>query len=104
MVLTGTPERSAPLPLSPDAPVRPVRARRDTDPPRRARLAVAARSGGWCEKCRKAPAVRVHRRQPGIHALPNLLHLCPACDEQVHAAPAESHAGGWLVRPGDDAA
>lgn len=108
--------RDAPRPraiVSPAAPVRPQRARRDTDPPRSARLAVAARSGGICERCRKARAVHVHHRQPKqaggtrrrlAHALFNLLHVCFRCHAEIHGDPAKSYKAGWLVLSGGDPA
>jgi 5-methylcytosine-specific restriction endonuclease McrA len=91
-----------------DAPVKPQRNRGD-DPPPWVRKAVADRSGGLCEKCRKARAVHVHHRQPKqrggtrrahVHALFNLLNLCTRCHELVHRAPAESYDRGWLVHSG----
>lgn len=69
------------------------------------RLLVAARSGGFCEASLDGCTVyaqHVHhkagRRGPHAHDAGNLLHVCLACHESIHANPERSYAEGWMVK------
>ena len=56
------------------------------------RLKVIARSGGVCERCKKARAVHVHHRLPvryfifpqDAHFMENALHVCNDCHKTEH--------------------
>jgi 5-methylcytosine-specific restriction endonuclease McrA len=64
--------------------------------------ALIARSRGICELCGWGVAIHRHHRmrrsQGGTNDLENLLHLCRACHDTVHAYPALSYDRGWLLR------
>ena len=86
---------------------------RDTGPDPEARRLVAARSGGVCERCRRALAVDVHHRRArgmggtgaaGINSLSNLVHLCRACHGWVEADLGAASASGWKIPLGEDPA
>lgn len=80
----------------------PARGRSKMPPsiPLAVRREVRARSGGRCEVCAQ-PAVHMHHRklrsQGGRHEAVNLLHLCAACHEGVHANPGRSYSLGLIV-------
>jgi 5-methylcytosine-specific restriction endonuclease McrA len=48
------------------------------------REAVLLRDGCRCQACGVANQRAVHHRRPGLHALPWLVTLCPACHAVVH--------------------
>lgn len=72
------------------------------------RRALAARSGGVCERCGCQPAVHAHHRQKrsqgGEHTVANLVHLCVVCHDAVHRAGESAYRTGWLVPRGVDPA
>lgn len=62
--------------------------------------------GAVCDSCAARPATEVHHRRTrglrGHLTLPaNCARLCSACHRWVHDHPADAHADGWLVWPGD---
>lgn len=112
--------RSTPLPRSRVRTLAEVRASRPTvsREERHARKLLAARSGGTCEGCGRAPATdyahRVGRAQGGLWCPSNALHLCGglaaalarpgalSCHAWSHANPTEARSVGWLLRSTDD--
>jgi len=74
---------------------------------------VDARSGGRCEICRNAHATehqhRIRRgtggssRNPAIHRVSSLLHLCQPCHHDADHHPDRFDLG-WSVRRGNDPA
>lgn len=62
------------------------------------RRAVAARSGGICEFCRRARGADMHHRQSrgvgGRWHPANILHLCRACHGRATREPTWAHAYG----------
>lgn len=84
-------------------PVSKVRAKAELEY-RRWRIGFLA--GALCERCGHSPATEVHHRRTrslrGHLTLPaNCARLCADCHRWVHANPAQAHAAGWLVWPGD---
>ena len=75
-----------------------------TGPSEATREAVRLRSRGWCEVgslgCHMK-AVHMHHRlqrsQGGGHGADNLLHVCRACHDLIHAEPQWSYERGWLL-------
>ena len=71
-----------------------------------AREIVAARSGGLCERCGRAPATNWHHRRArsagGAWSPENGLHLCGSgttgCHGEVTVNPRISYERGWSVR------
>ncbi|WP_435583352.1 hypothetical protein [Amycolatopsis thermoflava] len=73
---------------------------------------VVTRSGGLCEKCGKRPAEQIHHRtgrqmggsrEPWVNQVPNLLHLCCGCHDEVTDTKGNRafiETCGWLVRRG----
>jgi hypothetical protein len=78
----------------------------------KARAVVAARSGGLCERCGRAPATNWHHRQGrsagGVWSPENGLHLCGSgttgCHGEVTVNPRISYERGWSVRSTADPA
>lgn len=77
--------------------------------PQGVRDALAARSGGVCERCGRERATQAHHRRPRAmggsrdghtNTLANLLHLGDSCHEWVESYRAEATRNGWLVRQG----
>lgn len=82
---------------------------RDTGPSIGVRQAVHTRSGGVCERCRRATAVDVHHRRargmggsswPGINKITNLVDLCRPCHEWTEGHLSDAEATGWKIRLG----
>lgn len=102
--------RSTPLPRSRVRTLAEVRASRPTvsREEREARKLLAARSGGTCEGCGRAPATdyahRVGKAQGGPWCPANALALCRRCHEWSHGTPTEARSVGWLLRSTDDPA
>lgn len=70
------------------------------DPMAEARPVVRERSREVCERCGMARATDMHHRKlrrHGDHAPANLVHLCRACHNAVHADPKAAHAAGFIV-------
>ncbi|MDU0478364.1 hypothetical protein QVA66_03810 [Staphylococcus chromogenes] len=44
------------------------------------------------------------RSQGGRHTVPNLVHICHACHEWIHANPRDAAECGFIVRRGADPA
>lgn len=71
-----------------------------------------ARDGGKCVRCLGVAQDCHHRRvrgmggsqDPAVTALANVVCLCRACHDYIHAHPAESYASGFLVHAGQDPA
>lgn len=86
-------------------PMQRARAR-VTPEEREARAVVAARSGGTCEVCRRAPATNWHHRrnrsQQGAWCASNGLHVCGSgttgCHGHISLNPAVAYERGWSVR------
>lgn len=106
-------ERRTPLRAQPRriglSPVPLARARRRRpDIPSKARKAVKARSGGWCEAQIAAAACsgRAHhmhhrrRRRFGDHTPENLLHVCWRCHRWIHGNVTWSLDRGYLLGAG----
>lgn len=84
------------------------KAKREASDLARFRLAVAMRSGGWCEVNTPSCAPgrhegtqahhRLMRSQGGTHDVENGLWVCSPGHLYVHANPAESYERGWLVK------
>lgn len=72
--------------------------------------ALHARSRGRCELhftdvCKGKASHRHHRKlrgQGGTNTMANLLHLCTACHDYLHAHPRIAYSRGWLVPMGAD--
>lgn len=72
---------------------------------------ILSRDEGKCRKCSR-PATDVHHRQvKGMggtsdprreYGAANLVSLCRACHNYIHAHPAESYEMGWLVHSWQD--
>ena len=83
---------------------KPKRPRQDPPELRDAKQAVRRRSGGRCEAGTEVCTEQVehvhHRKMRsagGSHSVDNLLALCHACHDWIHANPEESYARGWLL-------
>ena len=84
------------------------KAERDADSIARFRIAVAMRSGGWCEANTPSCAPgrhegtqahhRLMRSQGGTHDPENGLWCCSQAHAHIHRHPAESYERGWLLR------
>ena len=79
--------------------------------PPKIRAQVEYRSNGWCEAWIEGVcpshfhrATQLHHRrtrsQGGQHTPENLLAVCNAAHDHIHAHPAESYEAGWLLRTG----
>jgi hypothetical protein len=71
-----------------------------------ARPVVEKRSGGMCERCGAARATDKHHRQlrrHGDHTAANLVDLCRACHNWVHANVALARLAGFIVDSWQDA-
>lgn len=66
------------------------------------RREVSERSGFRCELGCGERAIHLHHRrlrsQGGKHEPANLLHVCRAHHDAIHANPERSYCLGWLVR------
>lgn len=74
---------------------------------RNCRAIVAARSGGFCERCgnpgQLEKAHRTARSQLGAWRASNVMDLCRKCHhDDNHAHPAQAYEGGWHLRSGFD--
>lgn len=73
---------------------------------RTGRAAAKTRSGGTCEIDGRNPATEVHHRQNrsqgGSWAVPNLLHVCPACHHHITVNPKAATDQGWAVKSHQD--
>lgn len=73
---------------------------RKLEPMAEARPVVEQRSGGMCERCGAARATDKHHRQlrrHGDHKPANLVDLCRACHNWVHANVAAARLAGWIL-------
>jgi hypothetical protein len=73
----------------------------------RARVLLAARSGGECEACGTEAtdaSHRIDRSDGGGWALTNLIHACRLCHQWWHSNPLQAYQGGWRLRSGTDPA
>ena len=81
-----------------------MRSKKPSEPTDATREQVRQRSRGWCEVgalgCHMK-AVHMHHRlqrsQGGGHGADNLLHVCRACHDLIHAEPQWSYERGWLL-------
>jgi len=71
----------------------------DRDQLRAVRPVVLARAGNRCERCGRAGKLDLHHRrmrsQGGTHHASNLVAICRACHEAIHAGAAD--AARWIV-------
>lgn len=74
--------------------------------PRRVRLQVHHRSGGYCEVCARQPASQIHHRRPrktggsrraSTNTPANLLDVCTRCHDRIESHRARAVSFGWLV-------
>lgn len=83
--------------------------KRSKDIPAKVRGQVAQRSAGFCEAWIEGVcpphyhrASQMHHRrtraQRGEHTPENLLHVCNAAHNWIHAHPAKSYENGWLIQ------
>lgn len=81
----------------PLAPRRP----KVTQEERKARKLLRGRSNGLCEMDGRSRATdaqhRKNRSQGGLWAVENLLHVCRACHQHIHANPTAAMEQGWTV-------
>jgi hypothetical protein len=67
---------------------------------------IRQRDGDRCARCGSSGQLHVHHRvrrsQGGRDDSSNLITLCSACHNWVHANPYAAREGGWLLRPTDD--
>lgn len=78
-----------------------------------AKKVVIGRSGGRCERCRKAWGRDVHHRKPRgmggtkdvlVNSPANLVHLCRDCHAWVESHSRLAYEQGWKIRHGIQAA
>ena len=101
-------KRSGPIKRRSALRSRGRKAEREQSAAARFRLAVAMRSGGWCEAHTPSCAPgrhegtqahhRLMRSQGGTHDPENGLWVCSPGHLYIHAQPAESYEKGWLLR------
>lgn len=71
------------------------------------RTALRQRSGGRCERCgQRAERLDAHHRMQrsvgGHDELHNLIAVCRACHDHIHADILRAQASGWLLRSWQD--